>query len=376
MKIVVTGAAGLIGWHVGARLHAENCAAAFAGAPQPFELALVDRATFGDSDALARCVRGSDAIIHCAGVNRGVDADIDAANPALAERLLEACSHTGAKPHIVYTNSIHATAETPYGRSKRRAGEAFQNAGLLYTDLILPHIFGEHARPNYNNVTATFIDHIIRGGRPVITPGGQVELLHAGSVAQAALSAIRTKQVGTIRLDGRAISVTDLFETLDTLHQSYQQDVFPALNDPFELALFNSYRIALYPSGFPRFPRINEDARGSLFETVKGGGGGQTFLSWTVPGATRGNHFHLSKVERFLVLEGEGIIRMRTVLRQPIQEYRVTGTAPAVVDMPTMTTHSIENIGSKPMLTLFWTNEIFDPARPDTYRDDVTSFQQ
>lgn len=376
MKIVVTGASGLVGWHVGVHLHADNCAAAFGGAPAPFELALVDKETFGDSDTLARHVQGADAIIHCAGVNRGLDADIDAANPAIARHLLDACSRTGTKPHIIYANSIHAAAETTYGRSKRRAGEAFQESGLPYTDLILPHIFGERARPNYNNVTATFIDHIIRRDRPVINPAGQVELIHVGAIARAALGVIRTKQVGSIRLTGRAISVTHLYETLYALHQSYQQDVFPALTDTFELELFNTYRFALYPSAFPRHLRVNEDVRGSLFESVKGGGGGQTFLSWTVPGATRGNHFHISKVERFLVLEGDAVIRMRTALQRNVREYRVTGKNPAVVDMPTMTTHSIENIGSTPMLTLFWTNEIFDPARPDTYRDDVTSSAQ
>ena len=101
------------------------------------------------------------------------------------------------------------------------------------------------------------------------------------------------------------------------------------------------------------------------------GGGGQTFLSWTEPGVTRGDHFHLGKVERFLVVEGEAMIRIRRVLGEEVWEYKVSGDVPAPVDMPVLHTHSIENSGDGRLLTLFWTQEIFDPAAPDTYADPV-----
>ena len=117
--------------------------------------------------------------------------------------------------------------------------------------------------------------------------------------------------------------------------------------------------------------KLNTDPRGTLFEAAKGGGGGQTFLSWTHPGVTRGNHFHLGKVERFLVLEGEAVIRIRRVLDDRLWEYTVSGAAPAAIDMPPLHTHSIENVGAGPLLTLFWTHDIFDPAAPDTYADPV-----
>jgi len=133
----------------------------------------------------------------------------------------------------------------------------------------------------------------------------------------------------------------------------------------------NRRRAAHYPAGFPRALKLNEDIRGALFEAVKGGGGGQSFLSWTKPGVTRGNHFHLNKVERFLVVQGQAIIRIRRVLQDEIWEFAVSGDRPSAVDMPTLHTHSIENIGAEPLLTLFWTNEIFDPNEPDTYFDPV-----
>lgn len=371
MRIVVTGAAGLLGRHAAIRLHAENRAARFKGEAEPFDLVPVDRAAFADPARLRAALAGAGAVLHFAGINRAPEAEVEHGNPAIATALVSACRDAGVAPHIVYANSTHAGDDTPYGRGKRRAGEILAGAGGGYTDLVLPHIFGEGARPDYNNVTATFIDRVIRGDMPKVNPDGRVELLHAGAAGRAAIDAARSGTGGRIAPQARPVAVPDLLEKLRGFHAHYTANVFPDLADPFDLALFNSYRAALYPSGFPRPLKLNTDPRGTLFEAVKGGGGGQTFLSWTEPGVTRGNHFHLSKVERFLVLEGEAVIRVRPVLGKDVWEYRVGGDAPAAVDMPTLHTHSIENVGPGRLLTLFWTHDLFDPAAPDTYADPV-----
>ncbi|EEW27054.1 polysaccharide biosynthesis C-terminal domain-containing protein [Rhodobacter ferrooxidans] len=371
MKIVITGAAGLIGWHAAVRLHARNCAARFKGETQPFDLVALDHAGLDDPHQRRDALRGADAVLHFAGVNRASDADVESGNPAIADTLLRACQDVDASPHIVYANSTHATLDTPYGRSKRRAHEILAQTKGRYTNLILPHIFGECARPHYNNVTATFIDAVIAGQRPQVNPDGRVALLHAGAAAEAAIAAVLNGTTGELCPVPHPTGVPDLLDMLSGFHRDYRANIFPDLGDPFDLALFNSYRAALYPSGFPRPLSLNTDPRGTLFEAVKGGGGGQTFLSWTKPGVTRGDHFHLNKVERFLVLEGEAVIRIRRVLHAPVWEYRVSGDTPAPVDMPTLHTHNITNVGDKPLLTLFWTHDLFDPAAPDTYADPV-----
>lgn len=370
-RIVITGARGLIGWHAHARLHAANCAATFKGEPAPFDIVALDHAAFDDDAALQAAVGGAQAVLHFGGVNRAPDDVVEAANPAIASRLAEACKTAGVAPHIVYANSTHAASDTPYGRSKRIAGEVLSRVGGGYTDMVLPHIFGECARPRYNNVTATFIEAVIAGETPDINPEGRVALLHAGAAAKAALDAAINRTTGTLRPETHDIAVTDLFALLQQFHANYQANIYPDLGDPFTVALFNSYRAALYPSGFPRPLKLNTDARGTLFEAVKGGGGGQTFLSTTLPGITRGDHFHLNKVERFLVVQGEAMIRIRKVLSDEVWEYRVSGDAPAPVDMPTLHTHSIENTGDTELLTLFWTHDLFDPANPDTFADKV-----
>ena len=371
MKIVVTGAGGLLGRHVAVRVHAANCMAAFKSQTEPFELVMIDHRGFDDDKTLANAVSDADAVLHMAGVNRAPSDEIEEANPNIAKRLSTACAKFGVRPHIVYANSTHAVSDTPYGRSKKIAGEILSEIGGRYTDIVLPHIFGEGARPRYNNVTATFIEAVIKGETPQINPEGEVRLLHAGEAAQIAIDAVTSEHCGTLRPIPRFMPVSALFSLLEGFQSDYASNIFPDLQDPFNAAMFNTYRAALYPDGFPRPLILNTDVRGTLFEVAKGGGGGQCFASWTEPGITRGDHFHLNKVERFLVIQGEAIIRMRRVLGGPVWEYRVTGDIPAAVDMPTLHTHSIENVGKVPLLTLFWTHDLFDPTAPDTYLDPV-----
>jgi UDP-2-acetamido-2,6-beta-L-arabino-hexul-4-ose reductase len=376
MKVVITGAMGLIGWHASSHLYAENCAAKFKGLAEPYDLVRLDHATFEDEQQLKNALQNADAVLHFAGVNRAPDHEVEQANPNISKALILACEAVGAIPHIVYANSTHAASDTPYGRSKRIAGEIFAAFTPRYTNLILPHIFGECARPNYNNVTATLIDQVIAGKEPTANPDGKVALLHAGAVAQAAIEAVVHNIYGAIMPQPRPISVPNLLSQLQTFHAHYAANTFPDFHDAFQVQLFNSYRAALYPFGFPRRLKINDDQRGTLFEAAKGGGGGQSFLSWTNPGVTRGNHFHINKVERFLVLQGNAKIRIRRVFDDEVWEFAVSGEQPAAVDMPTLHTHSIENIGTEPLLTLFWTNEIFDPQAPDTYFDAVLKVKQ
>ena len=371
MKIVVTGAHGLLGWHASVALHALNCAAGFKGGPAPVELVRLGRAEFSDVEKLQAALAGGDAVLHFAGVNRAPDAELEAANPLIAEALVDGCKAVGAQPHIIYANSIHAKRDTPYGRSKQRAGEVLAGFAERYTDILLPNIFGEAALPDYNNVTATLIDRILKAETPEINPDGKINLLHAGAAVQVVVSAAMNGPQGVLEPEAPVVSIPALYEKLLGFHKSYQANVFPDVSDAFDLALFNSYRAATYPDGWPRGLTLHSDARGRLFEAVKGGGGGQCFMSTTLPGVTRGDHFHLHKVERFLVVQGEAVIRIRKVLEDDVWEYKVSGDAPSPVDMPTLHTHSIENIGDTPLLTLFWTHDLFDPENPDTYADKV-----
>lgn len=370
-RIVITGAGGLLGWHAEARLHAANCAAKFKGDQAPYDIHAPGKDEYSNEENLATRLKNADIVLHFAGINRGDEKMVEEANPKIAEALVKACETANVNPTIVYANSTHSDTDTPYGNSKRRAGEILSDFAENYVDLMLPHIFGECAKPFYNNVTATLIRQLIDDEDVELNPNGSVCLLYAGEAAQIAIDSGLEGTRQRLVPEGRSCRVTELYDSLMQMHSSYQSNQYPALESELEIQLFNSYRVATYPDGWPRHLVINEDNRGVLFEAVKGGSGGQTFLSTTKPGIVRGDHFHLHKVERFLVLKGEAIIRIRRVLRDEVYEYRVNGDNPTPVDMPTLHAHSIENVGNTELLTLFWTNEIFDPNNSDTYADKV-----
>lgn len=371
MKIAVTGARGLLGWHAAARLHAANCAARFRGEEPPYELVLLDHAAFEDEAQLDAAVRDTAAVLHFAGVNRGAEAEVEAANPAIAQKLADACRRTDAAPRIVYANSIHAGSDTFYGRSKRIAGEILSDAGGDYSETMLPHIFGECARPYYNNVTATLIDQIWKGEQPTINPEGRVSLLHAGAAANLAIDAALGNWSGTATPAGRDMGIVELHDRLRAFHALYSANLFPDLDDPFDLALFNSYRTGGYPGFYPKKMDPKSDARGMLFETSKALGQSQTFVSTTLPGATRGDHFHTDLVERFLVVSGRATIRIRKVLTDEVHSFAVSGDEPVAIDMPPLHTHHIVNDSGDHVVTFFWSHRLFDPANPDTFADPV-----
>jgi UDP-2-acetamido-2,6-beta-L-arabino-hexul-4-ose reductase len=185
-------------------------------------------------------------------------------------------------------------------------------------------------------------------------------------VARQIFELIQSKQEGELVIPGTPISVQEMLVKVRTLADYYNNHMIPDLRKPLDLNLFNTYRSYLYPKIFPRSLELHKDNRGELFEACKSLNGGQTFLSTTRPGITRGNHFHLNKVERFLVVRGKAKIRIRKMFDDEILEFRVSGSKPQYIDIPTLHTHNITNTGDVDLLTLFWAHEIFDPKSTDT----------
>lgn len=366
-KIVITGSEGLIGWHFQCRLLVE----------QGIEAIPVGRKAFANDAVLVELLSNCDGIIHLAGMNRGEDAEIEHTNPALAQRLVDTLDHAGLRPHVVFSSSTHIDRETPYGRSKKSASKVLRSwaerSGASYTSLVLPHVFGEHGRPFYNSVVSTFCHQLALGQAPSIEHDGELELLHAQDVVKIALDALTRKGIDEVRPSGRKMRVSELLFKLQSFANSYLNGVIPDLSDRFDLCLFNTFRSYLFPAHYPVLLELHADERGSLFEAVKTEHGGQAFVSTTRPGVSRGNHFHFAKVERFLVVQGEAEIKLRRLFDREVTNFRVTGREPVFIDMPTLHTHSITNVGENELITLFWSHEFFDPERPDTYSESVES---
>jgi UDP-2-acetamido-2,6-beta-L-arabino-hexul-4-ose reductase len=358
----ITGAAGMIGWH--ARCLVETMPNV-EGRP-------ADRSTFAADDRLDAFVAGCDAVLHLAGQNRGDPEELAATNVRLAQQLVAALDRTGARPQLAYANSTHAGRPDSYGQSKMEAANILRSwaerVGGAFTEVVLPHVFGEGGRPYYNSVVSTFCHRLAQSEPLEVDVDRELELVHAQDAMRQVLDAVLVPGPPDIlRIEGTRMTVTALREVLQDLSAGYTPTQFPSVRQGLDLRLFNTLRSYRFPGGCPIRVPAHADQRGAFVEIAKSSGEGQTSFSTTRPGITRGDHFHLRKIERFVVVEGMAEIRLRRLFDDEVVTIPVTGDEPVAVDMPTLHTHSITNVGDTELLTLFWISEIFDPADADTF---------
>ena len=366
MKVSITGGFGFLGWHTACRLRAVHGLSAVR----------LGRSAFASPSVLASALADVDAVIHVAGVNRATsDAEVEQGNVDLATTLATALTSLGRPVDVAYANSVQATLDNPYGRGKAAAAallaSAVRAAGGHFADLLLPNLFGEHGRPAYNSFVATFAHEVAAGRSPSITGDREIGLLHVQDAAAELISSLGSDRQQAVAGEPRTIS--SVLALLSQAHALYAtRGEIPPLPGRFETNLFNTYRAAAFPGMWPLSPQVHADDRGALFETVRAHGGtGQAFVSTTRPGQLRGDHYHLHKVERFFVVAGEAEIRLRRLLHDDVVTFRLSGSRPAYVDMPTLWVHNIRNVGSTELVTMFWADQLLDPDSPDQYPERV-----
>lgn len=357
---------GLIGWHLRTFLHGQPSIA----------IVPANRATFASEENLSQFVSSCDVIVHLAGMNRGDEQEIARTNIALTETLVKALDRNDCHPNIVFSSSIQVFRDTFYGQSKRICAEKLAEWALkreaVFTNLILPHVFGEGGKPFYNSVVSTFCFQLANGQEPRVINDATLELIHAQEVAKKIYDIILEPQNHEITLTGTPFSVGDLLSKLTRYAQDYRdKELVPLLNDRLDLQLFNTFRSYLYPKHYPVSPVSHGDHRGTLFEATKSLNGGHSFVSTTKPGVTRGNHYHYSKFERFLVVSGQAVIRIRKLFSDEVIDFHVSGDNPQYVDISTLHAHSITNVGQSTLITLFWALGLFDPNNLDTVSEAV-----
>jgi len=367
MRVVITGGHGFLGWHTACRLRARH----------GIDASRLGRAETAEPGRLHAEVAAADVVMHIAGVNRAATDDgVVTGNVQLATSLGEAIAASGRPVRVVYANSIQADLDNPYGSGKAEAASILQQAtravGGSLADVLLPNLFGEHGRPKYNSFVATFCHLVAEGEQASVTGDKEVPLLHAQRAAGVLIHAMDGVQDVSIRPKGDAHLVSEVLALIKEFHGLYALGELPDLTDAFSVELFNTYRSYTFPKQFPSLAQVHADPRGELFETVRSHGGtGQAFVSTTRPGQTRGEHYHLAKVERFFVLRGEAEIALRRLLDDEIVRFRVSGERPGFVDMPTMWVHNITNVGSDDLVTMFWADQLLDLENPDQYPERV-----
>jgi UDP-2-acetamido-2,6-beta-L-arabino-hexul-4-ose reductase len=377
MKIGITGQQGFVGTHLWNTL----------GLQEGVERIPFERSFFDSPNQLQDFVSECDAIVHLAAMNRHPDPQvIYDTNVGLVERLITACRETGAKPHILFSSSTQESRDNLYGQSKKEGKEKLAqwaaSSGGTVTSLTIPNVFGPFGKPEYNSVVATFCHKIARGETPTIIQDNEIGLIYINELVAEILGVVKgerkTKALGPNAWEypiepPHHRKVSEILELLLSYREGYlEKGVFPDLTDPFGKALFNTFRCYIPESHYPVKFTKHTDPRGSFVEITRALTPGQFSFSTTVPGITRGNHFHTRKAERFAVIQGKARIQLRKIGTEEVINYDLNGEDPAYVDMPIWYTHNITNTGDGELITLFWINEPYDAADPDTYFEDVT----
>jgi UDP-2-acetamido-2,6-beta-L-arabino-hexul-4-ose reductase len=337
------------------------------------------RAEFANPASLTDFVNQCDTIVHLAGMNRGNEREIYDTNTSLVDRLVDALVAGGKTPHVVFASSAQRDRSSAYGRSKKYGEERLRQwatqCGAPLTILIIPNVFGPGCRPYYDSLVATFCHQLSHDQRPVVIDDQEIELVWVNDLAEGICQIIRNRRTGVreARVAGSTkITVSKLLDKLHAMQQNYfETNIVPDLSNPFDANLYTTFLSHIDLDDHRHRPQLRTDERGQLFEILRLAGGGQIVFSTTKPGVIRGNHFHSRKIEWFCVVRGEAVIRLRRVGDSRVREFRVSGYSPEFISIPALHTHQIENVGNEDLLTMFWCNEIFQPADPDTFQEKV-----
>ena len=383
MKILVTGARGFVGRTLGSQLRNIRAGKIKNHVLSGTDLESLESDVDTDPSLLDDYCRQADFVFNLAGVNRPKDqAEFMKGNFGFASTLLDTLKKHGNACPVMISSSTQAALDNPYGESKRAGEELMfgyaRGTGAKVLVYRFPNVFGKWCRPNYNSAVATFC-HNIAHGLPIQVndPNVVMHLVYIDDVVEELIGALGGQEhrqgdycevpvVHTVTL-GRIV------ELLYSFKESRNTLGVPDLGDAFTKKLYSTYLSYLPEDAFGYPLKMNVDARGSFTEIIRTPDRGQFSVNISKPRITKGNHWHHTKNEKFLVVSGKGVIRFRD-MNDPdgkVLEYFVSGDKLEVIDIPTGYTHNIENLGDTDMVTFMWCNECFDPERPDTYFEEV-----
>lgn len=382
MKVLVTGAKGFIGQNLIATLK------------QNKEIEIYEFGRTNTEEDLLKYTKDCSFVFHLAGINRPINPEeFMEGNYALTDRLLKALKINQNKASILLTSSIQAELENDYGISKKAGEEVLQKYSKETDTKVyiyrLPNVFGKWCKPNYNSAVATFCYNIANELPIQVNNKDHImNLVYIDDVVREFIKTINKNiedispnadgnlnknndlnnnnkfciipEITTITLG----EIADLIENFPKLRTNLG---VPVLNRDIEKQLYSTYLSYLPKEKFSYQLKMNVDNRGSFTEFIKTPERGQVSINVSKPGITKGNHWHHTKTEKFMVVSGTGLIQFRQINSEEIIEYRVSGENLEVVDIPTGYTHNIINVGTKDLVTVMWANEAFDPQNPDTF---------
>ena len=365
MKILITGAKGFVGKNLIAELRNQGFS----------DLLEYDVDT--DPTLLDKYTHDCEFVFHLAGVNRPKEqSEFMSGNFGFTSQILENLQRNKNKAPVLITSSTQAALENPYGQSKKAGEDLIFTYGKENNIKVfvyrLPNVFGKWCQPNYNSAVATFCNNIANDlPIQVNDPNVLMNLVYIDDVVASFIDKLKNSFI--CKLDFESVTPTheiklgEIVNLLTSFKESRENLLLPDMGDGFAKKLYSTYLSYLPTDKFSYLLKMNVDNRGSFTEFLKTAERGQVSVNISKKGITKGNHWHHTKNEKFLVVSGTGVIRFRKIDSSETIEYFVSGEKLEVVDIPVGYTHNIENLGDNDMVTIMWVNEIFDKEKPDTF---------
>ncbi|MCF1619988.1 capsular polysaccharide biosynthesis protein CapF [Tetragenococcus koreensis] len=369
MNILVTGARGFVGKNLVTEL--KN---------QGFEN-ILEFNSDTSVELLDEYCKKADFVFHLAGVNRPENTEkFMEGNFGFTSTLLDKLKENNNTCPVMVSSSTQAELDNPYGKSKKAEEELMlsyqRETGATVYIYRFTNLYGKWSKPNYNTVVATFCYKIARGEDVTVDdPSAKITLCYIDDVVRDLINCLYDKS--SVRNgfcvvpQQDEITIGELEKTIRSFKESRKDLSIANLDKRLEKNLYSTYLSFLPEDDFSYPLKMNVDERGSFTEFIRTPDRGQVSVNVSKPGITKGNHWHHTKNEKFLVISGEGVIRFRKVDSDKVIEYFVSGEKLEVVDIPVGYTHNIENVGDTDMVTIMWANEPFDPGNPDTYYVEV-----
>ncbi len=369
MKILITGSNGFIAKNLIAELRNRKYG----------QLLLCSRDT--ESELLERYVEECDILVHLAGVNRPRnEEEYYTGNVGFTESIVHLLEKKNKQIHIIYSSTTMTARHEFYRECKRKAEKRLQDyaekSGSVLSIFRLPNVFGKWCRPNYNSVVATFCYNISHDlDIQINDPDAQMKLVYIDDVIEKMISCMSAKGSEAEPYpeiqDSYQITVRELAEMLYSFKTGRKQLEVPYVGNALEKKLYSTYLSYLEPEDYCYELKMNRDERGSFTEFMHLLGFGQISVNIVRPGIVKGNHWHHTKVEKFLVVKGTASIKLRHIITGKVTEFITSGEKFEVVDIPVGYTHNISNIGTEDLVTIMWANEVFDLQKSDTYYEEV-----
>ena len=364
MKVLVTGSKGFVGSNLVCRLSELK--------HEVFEYDI------GSSDEELRlAISHADWIVHLAGVNKPLTPDeFQNGNVNLTKKLLDLVHETGSIAPIIYSSSTQAVLDNSYGISKKQAEDLLfdfsRKTGQPVCVFRLYNAFGKWCRPNYNSVVATFC-HNVANDLPIHIneAAPAIDFVYIDDICDSFLKVINGDGIGSLDIlypePHYKKTLHEIADLLYSFKASRDNHMVPEISDPFAKKLYSTYLSYLPEDEFSYPLDMHKDFRGSFTEILKTEGYGQISVNVSKPGITKGNHYHHTKNEKYLVVHGECVIKFRKIGTDKVISYHVSDKKMEVVDIPCGYTHNITNVGKDDSVTIMWANELYDPEHPDTY---------